>query len=121
MLALPIYLAYPDCDLLPIRPPGPNETCSNYKAYLERFQHELGDTLFLFIFRELSDAEVDGSNGMRATDRAISDLQAVRLAVLDSDKCVDNVSVRCAVACTNAGAVRTSSTATPSAARRTTK
>ena len=70
-----IYEAYPDHDLLPIEPPGPQEKIGQFKERAENAE----DTLFLFLCREADD-EIDAREYVRRLDRAIGDIQRVRRA-----------------------------------------
>jgi len=74
-----IYEAYPDHDLLPIEPPRPGQTISEFACRAEN----AGDTLFLFLCRE-ADEEIDAHVYMTRLDRAIADIQSVRDAFTDN-------------------------------------
>jgi hypothetical protein len=69
-----LYEAYPDQDLLPIEPPKPGETISQFKLRAE----DAGDTLFLFLCREADD-EIDAEEFIARLDRAARDIEAVRI------------------------------------------
>ena len=71
-----IYGAYPDHDLLPIKPPRVHETINAFSIRAE----EAADTLFLFLCREADD-RIDAREYAKRLDRAIRDVQAVRKAV----------------------------------------
>lgn len=73
-----IYAAYPDQDLLPIEPPKPGESISDFEVRAR----DAADTLFLFLCREAED-EIDAEEYSRRLDRAIGDIQAVRAAFED--------------------------------------
>lgn len=74
-----IYEAYPDHDLLPIEPPGPNEKIGQFKERAEN----AGDTLFLFLCREADD-DIDAREYVARPNRAIQDIQIVQEAVQES-------------------------------------
>ena len=75
-----LFDAYPSSDLLACGPPARNESPSDYEA---RVEQEGGDTLYLFLVRELTDADelldVDTASGR--VRRAMRDLQTVIEAV----------------------------------------
>jgi len=72
-----LHESYPDHDLLPIEPPKPGETISQFKLRAE----DAGDTLFLFLCREADD-EIDAEEYIARLDRAARDITAVREAFL---------------------------------------
>jgi hypothetical protein len=74
-----IYHGYPEADLLPIEPPKPSERIGSFKLRAQ----EAGDTLFLFLCREADD-EIDADEFLRRLDRAITDIEQVRGAVVAS-------------------------------------
>ena len=74
-----IYHGYPEADLLPIEPPKPSERIGTFKLRAE----DAGDTLFLFLCREADD-EIDADEFLRRLDRAITDIEQVRGAVVAS-------------------------------------
>ena len=78
-----VYDAYPHVDLLPIRRPLPGWTLSYWLECRKRELNACGDTLFLFVLRELSDARGEVYEGMDMLQRAIFDLEAVRDAIGD--------------------------------------
>ena len=75
-----LFDAYPSSDLLACGPPARNESPSDYEA---RVEQEGGDTLYLFLVRELTDADelldVDTASGR--VRRAMRDLQTVLEAI----------------------------------------
>ncbi len=73
-----IYEAYPDSDLLPIEPPRPGETISDFSVRAE----QAGDTLFLFLCRE-ADEEIDTPEYLARLARAIGDIEWVRDAFVN--------------------------------------
>lgn len=73
-----IYEAYPDNDLLPIEPPKPEETIGAFARRAE----QAADTLFLFLCREADD-EIDAAEYLSRLDRAMRDIDAVRIACRD--------------------------------------
>lgn len=70
-----LYEAYPDCDLLPIEPPHPGEPIGAFARRAE----QAGDTLFLFLCREADD-DLDAEEYLSRLDRALRDIDAVRVA-----------------------------------------
>lgn len=70
-----LYAAYRDQDLLPIEPPKPGETISDFEVRAR----DAGDTLFLFLCREAED-EIDAAEYIHRLDRAIRDIQGVQEA-----------------------------------------
>ncbi len=70
-----LYEAYPDCDLLSIEPPHPGEPIGAFARRAE----QAGDTLFLFLCREADD-EIDAEEYLSRLDRALRDIDAVRIA-----------------------------------------
>ena len=74
-----IYHGYPEADLLPIEPPKPSERIGTFKLRAE----DAGDTLFWFLCREADD-EIDADEFLRRLDRAITDIEQVRGAVVAS-------------------------------------
>ena len=70
-----LYDAYPDQDLLPIEPPHPGELIGAFARRAE----QAGDTLFLFLCREADD-EIDAEEYLKRLDRAMRDIDAVRVA-----------------------------------------
>ena len=70
-----LYGAYPDHDLLPIEPPHPGEPIGAFARRAE----QAGDTLFLFLCREADD-EIDAEEYLSRLDRALRDIDAVRVA-----------------------------------------
>lgn len=82
--ALEIYDAYPESDLIPVDLPLEHETVP---AYIKRIGRknlcECGDTLFAFIFFELSDSdEGDDREGcIHMLDVALRDVMAVKHAL----------------------------------------
>ncbi|MCK4661002.1 MAG: hypothetical protein KAV82_15885 [Phycisphaerae bacterium] len=70
-----LYEAYPDNDLLPIEPPHPGELIGAFARRAE----QAGDTLFLFLCREADD-EIDAEEYLSRLDRALRDIDAVRVA-----------------------------------------
>jgi hypothetical protein len=82
--ALEIYDAYPGSDLIPLDPPLEHETVSAYiKRVGRKNLRECGDTLFAFIFFELSDSdEEDAREGcIHMLDVALRDVMAVKHAL----------------------------------------
>ena len=78
-----VYGAYPHQNLLPLELPAPEMTLA---AYLDQVQTEegprqSGDTLFLFILRELHDCAYDPQDCLERLQGAIVDLQAVHDAI----------------------------------------
>lgn len=74
-----IYEAYPDHDLMPIEPPGPQEKIGQFK---ERAKNA-GDTLFLFLCRE-ADGDIDAREYVARLNRAVGDIQVVQQAFRES-------------------------------------
>ena len=75
-----LYAAYPDHDLLPIAPPTAK---TSYDAFAREAEHA-GDTLFLFLLRELCSPN-DPCTATEADARlvsAIRDLEEVRDALV---------------------------------------
>jgi hypothetical protein len=72
-LPLIIYKAYPDQDLLSIKPPAPGETMAAFKRRAE----EAGDTLLPLLCREADD-DIDAAEYAARLDRAIRDITSVR-------------------------------------------
>jgi hypothetical protein len=72
-----IYESYPDQDLLPIEPPKPGETISEFNLRAA----DVGDTLFLFLCHEADD-EIDAEEYVAKLDFAMRDIEAVREAFL---------------------------------------
>ena len=70
-----LYGAYPDHDLLPIEPPRPDELVDAFARRAE----QAGDTLFLFLCREADD-EIDAEEYLVRLDRALRDIDAIRVA-----------------------------------------
>ena len=70
-----LYWAYPAQDLLPIEPPHPGEPIGAFARRAE----QAGDTLFLFLCREADD-EIDAEEYIARLDRAMRDIDAVRVA-----------------------------------------
>jgi len=70
-----LYEAYPDQDLLPIEPPHPGEPIGAFARRAE----QAGDTLFLFLCREADD-EIDAEEYSSRLDRALRDIDAIRVA-----------------------------------------
>ena len=72
-----LLAAYPGVDMLPIDPTDP-------EAVEEVVDNDaIGDTLFAFLWRELDDVgDVDPADALRALESAISDIQAVKSAIL---------------------------------------
>ena len=68
-----LYGAYPDQDLLPIKPPHSGESIGVFARRAE----QAGDTLFLFLCREADD-EIDAEEYLSRLDRALRDIDAVR-------------------------------------------
>jgi len=77
---LELFDAYPSSDLLGCGPPLRDESPPEYEA---RVEQEGGDTLYLFLVRELTDADerLDVDTVADRVRRAIDDLQAVLDAV----------------------------------------
>lgn len=78
-----VYRAYPDSDLLPFEI-SDEVTLADIEALASR--GALGDTLFLFLCRELcnQDEELDLAEVVERCDRAISDIRAVSHALAAS-------------------------------------
>ncbi|HEV7224209.1 MAG TPA: hypothetical protein VGN42_15985 [Pirellulales bacterium] len=78
-----VYEAYPHQDLLPVDPPAPGTTLAAYldQVQAEEDRRQLGDTLFLFILRELQDCAYDAQDCRKRLQGAIVDLQAVHDAI----------------------------------------
>lgn len=74
-----IYEAYPDHDLLPIKPPHAGETIGEFSARADN----AADTLFLFLCREADD-EIDVLEYLARLDRATGDIQSIRDAFRES-------------------------------------
>ena len=77
--ALDIYSAYPHSDLLPIEPPAQKASAREFLKQVD--PRTLGDTLFLFILREVADLDGEREEVIPALNRAIDDLAAVAEAV----------------------------------------
>jgi len=77
--ALEIYSASPHGDLLPIEPPAQDRSTGEFLKQVD--PRTLGDTLFLFILREVVDLDGERAEADRALERAIEDLAAVAEAV----------------------------------------
>lgn len=75
-----VYQAYPDNDLLPFEI-SDDVTLSDIEGLAREGQ--LGDTLFLFLCRELCQPgdEVDLDEGIKRCEQAISDITAVMLSL----------------------------------------
>jgi hypothetical protein len=75
-----LFDAYPSSDLLACGPPARDESPSDYEA---RVEQEGGDTLYLFLVRELTDADelLDVDTAAERVRRAMRDLQAILEAV----------------------------------------
>jgi len=75
-----LFDAYPSSDLLACGPPTQDESPSDYEA---RVEQQGGDTLYLFLVRELTDADqlLDIDTAAERVRRAICDLQAVHEAI----------------------------------------
>lgn len=71
-----LYDSYPHSGLLPIEPPTESETLRQFQARIQ----DCGDTLFLFLLRELSECSDDPEGCL---ERAISDIEAVLHSVPD--------------------------------------
>jgi hypothetical protein len=80
-LAIDVYKAYPHSDLLMIDEPAHAWTIENWLEHKKRELETCGDTLFLFVLRELSDAKGEIYTGTDMMQRAIFDLEAVRDAI----------------------------------------
>jgi hypothetical protein len=78
-----VYLAYPDQDLLPIKKPNKGELVGHWLVRCKRELENCGDTLFLFVLREMSDAKNDVNEAAEMLQRALFDLEAVRDAIGD--------------------------------------
>lgn len=74
-----VYDAYPSSDLLPIAAPG-SEGAAEDLDDIEAMSADIGDTLFLFLCRELCSEkdEVDITEAARRLNRIIRDLVTVR-------------------------------------------
>lgn len=68
-----IYEAYPEQDVLPIKPPALDEPISKFAYRAE----EAGDTLFLFLCREAND-EATLAEYLARLNRAIREIEEVR-------------------------------------------
>lgn len=77
--ALEIYSAYPHGDLLSIEPPAQDMSAREFLKQAD--PPTLGDTLFLFILREVADVDGGRAEVIPALNRAIDDLAAVAQAV----------------------------------------
>jgi len=73
-----IFDAYPDSDLLSLLPPSDDATVGEY---LKTCDADFGDTLFLFILKELNDDCEDADDAFRRINNAIEQLTAVRDAL----------------------------------------
>ena len=75
-----LFDAYPSSDLLACGPPARDESPSDYEARVEQAG---GDTLYLFLVRELTDADqlLDIDTAGVRVRCAMRDLQAVREAI----------------------------------------
>lgn len=69
-----LYWSYPDADLLGMAPPDPLTAWDQFDAT------NCGDTLFLFLVRELGEDCEGLGEQIRRLDRAIHDLMAVRMS-----------------------------------------
>ena len=72
-----LYNAYPDSDLLSVDPPSESET---WDEFLPRAEGA-GDTLFLFIAREVSDCEDDSHEIYRRLVTAEGQLETIAISV----------------------------------------
>jgi hypothetical protein len=81
--ALDVYKAYPHSDLLFVTVPDKGMTIARYLEVCGKELEACGDTLFLFILRELSDARGEVHEGMGMIQQAIYDLEAVRDGIGD--------------------------------------
>lgn len=83
--ALEIYDAYPGSDLIPLDPPLEHETVPAYIKRIGRKNlRECGDTLFAFIFFELSDSDEEEDareSCIHLLDVALRDVMAVKHAL----------------------------------------
>lgn len=80
---LDIFRIYPNREFLgAIREPIENEQFEQYMPYFEVMEktNQVGDTLFTFLMRELSDSEAseDIDESVRRVDAAIADLEEVK-------------------------------------------
>ena len=80
-LALIVYDAYPDSDLLPI---DPKTDCHNIEMLYDRvLKGNVGDTLFQFLVQEIvegGESELDGA--ILVIERARADVDAVLAALI---------------------------------------
>jgi len=67
--------SYPNYDLLGLALPGPKTKIRTFADKLGDFS---GDTLFLFVVRELSDCDNDPEECLKRLDSAIEDLEQTR-------------------------------------------
>jgi len=82
--ALEIYDAYPGSDLIPLNPPLEHETVPAYiKRVGRKNLRECGDTLFAFVFFELSESNEEDARRscIHMLDVALSDIVSVRNAL----------------------------------------
>lgn len=82
--ALEIYDAYPGSDLIPLNPPLEHETVPAYiKRVGRKNLRECGDTLFAFVFFELSESDEEDARRscIHMLDVALSDIVSVRNAL----------------------------------------
>lgn len=82
-----VYDAYPNSDNLGIDPPGTDGAATDLDD-IEEMQGDIGDTLFLFLCRELCDPSdvLTAAEAGRRLKTAINDLAAVREAILFDGK-----------------------------------
>lgn len=84
-----VYQAYPNACDTSLREPLENETAEAYLEYANELDLDmgLGDTLFLFVLRELLEDDMDISEAIRRVETAKWELDEVitRLAILNSD------------------------------------
>ncbi len=73
--ALDVYSAYPHSDLIDIVPPVRGMSAKQFLKTID--QGLFGDTLFLFILREVADMDGEREEVVRALCRARDDLTAV--------------------------------------------
>jgi hypothetical protein len=82
--ALEIYDAYPGSDLIPLNPPLEHETVPAYiKRVGRKNLRECGDTLFAFVFFELSESNEEDARRscIHMLDVALRDIVSVRNAL----------------------------------------
>jgi len=76
-----VYAAYPDAEDLTARKPADGETFTEYLSYLDDLEarNELGDTLFLFVMRELAGQPgTDVDDAIERIEMAMRDLDEIR-------------------------------------------